>query len=241
MIITYKEFKKKVQAYAAVYLGSFRQDEADERRGREVSIVRSGYKEKNDFFVASSFFNLPLTDSYKLDIYSDYRCHEWKDYGWNDYYVNEKSSVNFNACILFIIAPTLAQDVEKAYKRMNGYKHCRINPYVLTSASEACAAWMRRSNYLKGKNEVRLLEGLVVLDACEKDAEKHVKAVRRTLEFAEKAFTKFLSKEGFANEGEYMDHLKQEAKDKAAAKRSEKAAEKKRKSDIEYVISVPCA
>lgn len=46
MTITFKEFKNNVKANATVFLGSFRFDEADERRGRAVSIVCFGYKEK---------------------------------------------------------------------------------------------------------------------------------------------------------------------------------------------------
>lgn len=232
MTITFKEFKNNVKANATVFLGSFRFAEADERRGREVSVVHFGYKEKNYCFDASSFLSLPLADSYKMDVYTDYNVG-----GWGTHYVKEESAVDLNSNRFYIIAPNFAKDVEKAYKRKNDMKHCSINAQVLASVSEACATWMRRSDYLKGKNEVELLSEYLILDACEKDEQKRNKAVRRTLGFAEKAFAKFLSKEGFANGDEYLARLEQEAKDKAAAARAEKAAEKKRVRDIEYVNS----
>lgn len=231
MTITFKEFKNNVQANATVVLGSFRWDEADKTRGREVSVVRFGYKETYNCWKAPHFFSLPLADSYQMDVYTDHYVD-----GWGSHYVNEKSAVDFNSKIFYIIAPTFAKDVEKAYKRKNGMK-CSINAQVLASVSEACATWMRRSDYLKGKNEVELLSDYLILDACEKDEQKRNKAVRRTLGFAEKAFAKFLSKEGFANGDEYLARLEQEAKAKAAAERAEKAAEKKRVRDIEYVNS----
>lgn len=235
MTITFKDFKNNVKADASVYLGSFRWDEADERRGREVSVVHFGYKERNYCWEASSFLSLPLADNYKMDVYTDSYS------GWFTFYVNEESVVDFNSNRFYIIAPNFAKDVEKAYKRKNDMKHCSINAQVLASVSEACATWMRRSDYLKGKNEVELLPDYLILDACEKDEQKRDKAVRRTLGFAKKAFAKFLSKEGFANGDEYLARLEQEAKDKAAAEkaaaRAEKAAEKKRVRDIEYVNS----
>lgn len=235
MTITFKDFKNNVKADASVYLGSFRWDEADERRGREVSVVHFGYKERNYCWEASSFLSLPLADNYKMDVYTDSYS------GWFTFYVNEESVVDFNSNGFYIIAPNFAKDVEKAYKRKNDMKHCSINAQVLASVSEACATWMRCSDYLKGKNEVELLPDYLILDACEKDEQKRDKAVRRTLGFAKKAFAKFLSKEGFANGDEYLARLEQEAKDKAAAEkaaaRAEKAAEKKRVRDIEYVNS----
>lgn len=235
MTITFKDFKNNVKANATVYLGSFRSSEADERRGREVSVVHFGYKERNYCWEASSFLSLPLADNYKMDVYTD----SYSD--WSTFYVNEESVVDFNSNGFYIIAPTFVKDVEKAYKRKNDMKHCSINAQVLASMSKACATWMRRSDYLKGKNEVELLPDYLILDACEKDEQKRDKAVRRTLGFAKKAFAKFLSKEGFANGDEYLARLEQDAKDKAAAEkaaaRAEKAAEKKRVRDIEYVNS----
>lgn len=236
MTITFKEFKNNVKANATVFLGSFRFAEADERCGREVSVVHFGYKEKNYCFDASSFLSLPLADSYKMDVYTDYNVG-----GWGTHYVKEESAVDFNSNRFYIIAPSFAKDVDKAYKRKNDMKHCSINAQVLASVSEACATWMRRSDYLKGKNEVELLPDYLILDACEKDEQKRDKAVRRTLGFAERAFAKFLSKEGFVNGDEYLARLEQDAKDKAAAEkaaaRAEKAAEKKRVRDIEYLNS----
>ena len=235
MTITFKEFKNNVKANATVFLGSFRFDKADKTRGREVAVVRFGYKEKYNCWDASQFFSLPLADSYQMDVYTD----SYAD-GWGSHYVNEESTVDFNSNRFYIIAPTFAKDVEKAYKRKNGMKCC-INAQVLASVSEACATWMLRSDYLKGKNEVELLSDYIMLGAYEKDEQKRDKAVRRTLGFAEKAFAKFLSKEGFANGDEYLARLEQDAKDKAAAEkaaaRAEKAAEKKRVRDIEYVNS----
>lgn len=232
MTITFKEFKNNVKANATVFLGSFRWDEADKTRGREVSVVRFGYKEKYNCWDASSILSLPLADNYKMDVYTDYNVG-----GWGTHYVNEESAVDFNSNRFYIISPTFAKDVEKAYKRKNDAKHCSVNAQVLASVSEACATWLRRSDYLKGKNEVELLEGMLTLEACEEDDQKRDKAVRRTLVFAEKAFSKFLSNEGLANGDEYLARLKQEAKAKAAAERAEKVAEKKRVRDMEYVNS----
>lgn len=232
MTITFKEFKNNVKANATVFLGSFRWDEADKTRGREVSVVRFGYKEKYNCWDASSFLSLPLADNYKMDVYTDYNVG-----GWGIHYVNEESAVDFNSNRFYIIAPTFANDVEKAYKRKNDTKRCSINAQVLASVSEACATWLRRSDYLKGKNEVELLEGMLTLEDCEEDDQKRDKAVRRTLGFAEKAFSKFLSNEGLANGDEYLARLEKEAKAKAAAERAEKAAEKKIARDIEYVNS----
>lgn len=232
MTITFKEFKNNVKANATVFLGSFRWDEADKTRGREVSVVRFGYKEKYNCWDASSFLSLPLADNYKMDVYTDYNVG-----GWGTHYVNEESAVDFNSNRFYIIATAFAKDVEKAYKRKNDTKRCSINAQVLASVSEACATWLRRSDYLKGKNEVELLEGMLTLESCEEDDQKRDKAVRRTLGFAEKAFAKFLSNEGLANGDEYLARLEQEAKAKAAAERAEKAAEKKRIRDMEYVDS----
>ncbi|WP_308226817.1 hypothetical protein [uncultured Prevotella sp.] len=232
MTITFKEFKNNIKADATVFLGSFRWDEADKTRGREVSVVRFGYKDKYNCLDVSSFPSLPLADNYKMDVYTDYNVG-----GWGTHYVNEESAVDFNSNRFYIIAPAFVKDVEKAYNRVNDAKRCSINARVLASASEACATWLRRSDYLKGKNEVELLEGMLTLDACENDNRKRENAVRRTLGFAEKAFAKFLRKEGFANGDEYLARLEQETKAKAATERAEKAAEKKRVRDIEYVNS----
>ena len=149
MTSTFKEFKNNVKANATVFLGSFRWDEADKTRGREVSVVRFGYKEKYNCWDASSFFSLPLADNYKRDVYTDYNVG-----GWGPPYVHQESAVDFTSNRFYIIAPTFAKDVEKAYKRKNDTKHCSINAQVLASVSEACATWLRRSDYLKGKNEV---------------------------------------------------------------------------------------
>lgn len=232
MTITFKEFKNNVKSNATVFLGTFRLDEADKIRGREVSVVRFGYKEKFNCWNASSFFSLPLADNYEMDVYTDYNIG-----GWGSHYVKEESVVDFNSNRFYIIAPTFATDVDKAYKRKNDAKRCSINAQVVASVSEACATWIRRSDYLKGKNEVELLPGYLVLNACEKDEHKRDNAVRRTLGFAKKTFAKFLSKEGFADEEEYLSRMKQEDKEKAALERAEKAVEKKRVRDMEYMNS----
>lgn len=232
MTITFKEFKNNVNAKAKVCLGTFRFDEADKVLGREVSVVRFGYKDKYNCWDASFFFKLPLADGYKMDVYTDYIVG-----GFGSHYVNEESAVDFNSGRFYIISTTFAKDVEKAYNRVNDAKRCCINAQVLASVSEACATWMRRTDYLKGKNKVEVLLGYITLDACEIDDQKREKAVRRTIGFAEKAFDKFLSKESFANGDEYLAHLKQKDKAKEAAERAKKAAKKKRVHDIEYVNS----
>ena len=236
MTITFKEFKNNVKANATVFIGTFRWNEADDRLGREVSVVRFGNREQYNCWNASAFFSLPLADSYKMDVYSDYDTR-----GFYAHYVNEESVVDFNSGRFYIIAPHFAKDVEKAYNRVNDAKRCCINTQVLAGVSEACATWMRRSDYLKGKNKVELLLGYIFMDACEKDEQKRERTVRRTIGFAEKAFAKFLTKEAFPNEDEYLAHVEWE--DKAneaaerAAERAEKAAYRKRLRDIEYVNS----
>ena len=232
MTITFKEFKNNVKANATVFIGTFRWNEADDRFGREVSVVRFGNKQQYNCWDASAFFSLPLADSYKMDVYTDYHVC-----GWNIPYINEESVVDFSAYRFFIIAPTFAKDVEKAYNRVNDAKHCCINAQVLAGVSEACATWMRRSDYLKGKNKAELLSGYIVMDACEKDEKKRERTVRRTIGFAEKAFAKFLTKEAFPNEYEYLAHEKWEDKAKKTADRADRAADKKRLRDIEYVNS----
>ena len=232
MIITFNEFKNNVKANATVFLGTFRFDVAGSRYGREVSVVRFGNKEQYNCWNASAFFSLPLADSYKMDVYTD--CNVG---GFGFHYVKEKSVVDFNSGRFYIIAPTFIKDVEKAYNRVNDAKRCCINAHVMASVSEACATWMRRSDYLKGKNKVELLLGYIFMDACEKDEQKRDKAVRRTIGFAEKAFAKFLTKEAFPNEDEYLAHVEWEDKEKQAEERAEKAAYRKRLCDIEYVNS----
>ncbi|MCI6829781.1 MAG: hypothetical protein MR924_11080 [Prevotella sp.] len=236
MTITFKEFKNNVKANAKVFLGTFRFDVADDRYGREVSVVRFGNKEQYNCWKASAFFSLPLADSYKMDVYTDY------DTGWSyTHYVKEESEVDFNSKRFYIVAPAFAKDVEKAYNRVNDAKRCCINTQVLAGVSESCATWMRRSDYLKGKNKVELLSGYIFVDACEKDEQKRDKVVRRTIGFAEKAFAKFLTKEAFPNENEYLAHVEWEDKKKAeykqACARTKKAAEKKRVRDTDYVNS----
>lgn len=232
MIITFKEFKNNVKANATVFLGTFRFDVADDRYGRMVSVVRFGNQQQYNCWDASYFLSLPLADSYKMDVYTDYYVG-----GWGSHYVNEKSSVDFNSSRFYIIVRWFADEVKKAYIRKNGTKRCCINAQVLAGVSKACAAWLRRSDFLKKKNKVELLSGYVRMDACEKDEQKRDKAVRRTIGFAEKAFAKFLSKEGFANGDEYLARVEHEDREKAVAERARRVAARKHERDIEYVNS----
>lgn len=235
MIITYKEFKDKVRENADVCFGSFRFDEADERKGREVSIHPLGMDERVRWGVASyCFFDLPLADSYKMDVYTE------REFYFGSYFVKEDASVDFNADEFFIIAPNFLADIEKAYKRKNDYKHCCINNYVISSVSVACATWIRLTDYLKGKNEVEFLHGTIRIGECEQDEAKLTAKVRKYIGFAEKAFKKYLEKNGLANENEYLDMLaRQEAEKKEEEKAAKKAA-KKRAKEQAYIKEHIC-
>ena len=192
MIITFKEFKAKVRKNAYVCFGSFRFSEADERKGREVSIHRFGKDEHYLYGGASTFFGLPLSDSYKMDVYTEHET------SFCSSFVKEDAPVDFNANTFVIIAPNFLSDIEKAYKRKNDYKHCCINNYVISSVSVACATWMRLTDYLKGKNEVEFLDGSVRIGECEQDEAKLTAKVRKYIGLAEKAFNKSLEKNGLA-------------------------------------------
>lgn len=235
MIITYKEFKDKVRENADVCFGSFRFDEADERKGREVSIHPLGMDERVRWGVASyCFFDLPLADSYKMDVYTE------REFYFGRYFVKEDASVYFNADEFFIIAPNFLADIEKAYKRKNDYKHCCINNYVISSVSVACATWIRLTDYLKGKNEVEFLHGTIRIGECEQDEAKLTAKVRKYIGFAEKAFKKYLEKNGLANENEYLDMLaRQEAEKKEEEKAAKKAA-KERAKEQAYIKEHIC-
>lgn len=234
MIITFKEFKNNVRNNALVCFGSFRFDEAEERKGREVSIHRFGKSTQYQFCTASCIFDLPLTDSYKMDVYTE---HEYRGYGsyYGTYYVKEDTPVDFNTNRFFIIAPDFLADIEKAYKRKNDYKHCCINNYVISSVSVACATWMRLTNYLKGKNEVEFLDGSICIGECEKDEIKRASKVHKYIGFAEKAFKKYLEKNGLANDNEYLDMLARKAAEKKEAEKAEKKAEKARVKELAYI------
>lgn len=234
MIITFKEFKNNVRNNALVCFGSFRFDEAEERKGREVSIHRFGKSTQYQFCTASCIFDLPLTDSYKMDVYTE---HEYRGYGsyYGTYYVKEDTPVDFNANRFFIIAPDFLADIEKTYKRKNDYKHCCINNYVISSVSVACATWMRLTNYLKGKNEVEFLDGSICIGECEKDEIKRASKVHKYIGFAEKAFKKYLEKNGLANDNEYLDMLARKAAEKKEAEKAEKKAEKARVKELAYI------
>ena len=234
MIITFKEFKTKVRNNAIVCFGSFRFDEAEETKGREVSIHRFGKSTQYQFCDASCIFDLPLVDSYKMDVYTE---HEYYGYGsyYGTYYVKEDTLVDFAANKFFIIAPDFLVDIEKAYKRKNDYKHCYINNYVISSVSVACATWIRLTDYLKGKNEVEFLDGTIRIGECEQDEAKLTAKVRRYIGFAEKAFKKYLEKNGLASENEYLDMLARKAAEKKEAEKAEKKAEKARAKELAYI------
>ena len=229
MIITFKEFKNNVRNNASIKFGSFRFDEADKRYGREVSIRQSGYHN------ASNYFRLPLADSYKMDVYTDY------EYLFGSAFVKEDAPVDFNAHTFIVVASDFPADIEKAYKRKNDYKHCCINNYVISSVSVACATWIRLTNYLEGKNEVDLLGGgEVIVGECEKDEIKRAAKVHKYIGFAEKAFKKYLEKNGLANENEYLDMLARQAAEKKEAEKAAKKAEKARAKELAYINNQIC-
>lgn len=229
MIITFKEFKTKVRKNAHVCFGSFRFDEAHEWKGREFFIHRIGKNEQYDSGDASFFFALPLSDGYKMDVYTEYERMCGEDF------VKEDAPVDFDANRFVIIAPDFLADIEKAYKRKYDYKHCCINNYVISSVSVACATWMRLTDYLKGKNEVEFLDGSIRIGACEQDEAKLTAKVRKYIGFAEKAFKKYLEKNGLANENEYLDMLARKAAEKKEAEKAEKKAEKARAKELAYI------
>lgn len=234
MIITFKEFKDNVRNNATVCFGSFRFDEADERKGREVSLRGFGKNEQYRYGDASIFFNLPLSDGYKMDVYTEHET----SFGSN--FVKEDAPVNFNADTFFINAPSFLADIEKAYKRKNDYKHCCINNYVISSVSVACATWMRLTDYLKGKNEVEFLDGTIRIGECEQDEAKLTAKVRKYIGFAEKAFKKYLEKNGLANESEYLDMLARQAAEKKEAEKAAKKAAKARAKELAYINNQIC-
>lgn len=229
MIITFKEFKNRVRENATVCFGSFRFDKADDRKGREVSIHRFGKDEHFRYGDASTFFDLPLSDGYKMDVYTEHDTY----FGSN--FVKEDAPVDFNADTFFIIAPNFLADIEKAYKRKNDYKHCCINNYVISSVSVACATWMRCTDYLKGKNEVEFLGGSIRIGVCEKDEVKLAAKVHKYIGFAERAFKKYLEKNGLANGNEYLDMLARKAAEKKEEEKAAKKAAKARAKELAYI------
>lgn len=234
MIITFKEFKNNVRNNATVFFGSFRFSEADERKGREVSIHRFGDKEQWRCGDASIFFRLPLADSYKMDVYTEHDTY------FGSHFVKEDAPVDFNVDTFFIIAPGFLADIEKAYKRKNDYKHCCINNYVISSVSVACATWMRLTNYLKGKNEVELFDGTITIGECEKDEIKRAAKVHKYIGFAEKAFKKYMEKNGLANENEYLDMLARKEAEKKEEEKAAKKAAKARSKEQAYIKEHIC-
>ena len=234
MIITFKEFKNRVRKNAHVCFGSFRFDKAHEWKGREFFIHRIGKKEQYESGDASFFFALPLSDGYKMDVYTEYERICGEDF------VKEDAPVDFNANEFFIISPNFLADIEKAYKRKNDYKHCCINNYVISSVSVACATWMRLTDYLKGKNEVEFLAGTIRIGECEKDEVKRAAKFHKYIGFAEKAFKKYLEKNGLANENEYLDMLARQAAEKKEAEKAAKKAEKARAKELAYINNQIC-
>lgn len=229
MIITFKEFKNRVRKNAHVCFGSFRFDKAHEWKGREFFIHRIGKKEQYESGDASFFFALPLSDGYKMDVYTEYERICGEDF------VKEDAPVDFNANEFFIIAPDFLADIEKAYKRKNDYKHCCINNYVISSVSVACATWMRLTDYLKGKNEVEFLDGTIRIGECEQDEVKLTAKVRKYIGFAEKAFKKYLEKNGIANDTEYLNMLVKKAAEKKEEEKAAKKAAKARAKELAYI------
>lgn len=229
MIITFKEFKNRVRENATVCFGSFRFDKADDRKGREVSIHRFGKDEQYRYGDASIFFDLPLSDGYKMDVYTEHETF----FGSN--FVKEDAPVDFNADTFFIIAPNFLADIEKAYKRRNDYKHCCINNYVISSVSVACATWIRLTDYMKGKNEVEFLGGSIRIGECEKNEVKRAAKVHKYIGFAERAFKKYLEKNGLANGNEYLDMLARKAAEKKEEEKAAKKAEKARAKELAYI------
>lgn len=229
MIITFKEFKNRVRKNAHVCFGSFRFDKAHEWKGREFFIHRIGKKEQYESGDASFFFALPLSDGYKMDVYTEYERICGEDF------VKEDAPVDFNANEFFIIAPDFLADIEKAYKRKNDYKHCCINNYVISSVSVACATWMRLTDYLKGKNEVEFLAGTIRIGECEQDEVKLTAKVRKYIGFAEKAFKKYLEKNGIANDTEYLNMLAKKAAEKKEEEKAAKKAAKARAKELAYI------
>lgn len=228
MIITFKEFKNKVRKNAHVYFGSFRFDKADEL-GREFIIHRIGKKEQYESGDASFFFALPLSDGYKMDAYTEFDRKYCEDF------VKENAPVDFDANRFVIIAPNFLADIEKAYKRKNDYKHCCINNHVISSVSVACATWMRLTDYLKGKNEVEFLDGTIRIGECEQDEVKLAAKVHKYIGFAEKAFKKYLEKNGLANENAYLDMLARKEAEKKEEEKAAKKAEKARAKELAYI------
>lgn len=234
MIITFKEFKDNVRNNATVCFGSFRFDEEDERKGREVSLHGFGKNEQYRYGDASFFLNLPLADSYKMDVYTEFGS------SFASNFVKEDAPVNFNADTFFINAPSFLADIEKAYKRKNDYKHCCINNYVISSVSVACATWMRLTDYLNGKNEVEFLDGTIRIGECEQDEVKLTAKVRKYIGFAEKAFKKYLEKNGLANENEYLDMLARKEAEKKEEEKAAKKAAKARAKELAYINNQIC-
>nr|DAN13032.1 MAG TPA: hypothetical protein [Caudoviricetes sp.] len=196
MIITYKEFKENVPDWVSVYIGAFRWDKLHKFYGREVDVC-------GEYIDGKFFRNLPLSDEYKMDVYTD-----WEDFGLGTVYVHETSDVDFHSERFYVISPTFADDVEKYYYRVNNAKQCSINAQVLASVSEACATWMRLSHYLRDRNKVRFLCGIVLPDACEKDVAQREKAVRHTVRLANRAFQKYLNDYGYSSENAYLNDVK---------------------------------
>lgn len=106
---------------------------------------------------------------------------------------------------------------------------------MISSVSVACATWMRLTDYLKGKNEVEFLDGSIRIGVCEKDEMKRAAKVHKYIGFAEKAFKKYLEKNGLADGNEYLDMLAHKAAEKKEAEKAAKKAEKARAKELAYI------
>lgn len=230
MIITFKEFKKSFKSSVSVYVGKFRYegtkqfaDENPAARGFENFFLKPTTG-TNWYFDMSSIECLPLSDNYKMDVYTDaaYLCN---------YSVNTKSEVDYKANKVFVVAPSFKEDVQKAYRR--AHKYC-INQRVLAGVSVALRTWIVREDYLATKNKISVVEGFITLDKCVSDAEECAKAVRRTITFAERAFKKYLAGKGI-NSTEYLIQVSKAIESEKEAKKAAKAREKARAKELAYI------
>lgn len=94
---------------------------------------------------------------------------------------------------------------------------------------------MRLTDYLKGKNEVELLAGTIRIGECEKDEIKRAAKVHKYIGFAEKAFKKYLEKNGLASEDEYLSMLARKAAEKKEEEKAAKKAAKARAKELAYI------
>lgn len=230
MKITFKEFKAQVSNTASVYVGSFlfagtkswNEENPNARRFQNSFVApRIG---REYCFGIETMKSLPLADGYKMDVYTD------GTYAW-EHRINTESSVDMTANRVYVIAPTFAADIAKAYKRK--HKYC-INDEVLASASDELRTWMQHNGYLSDKNQAAVMTGLVSIDLCTDDADECTKAVRRTLRYAELAFGKALSEQGIAKH-DYLTWVAESERAEKEAEKEEKAHQKARVKEQAYI------